>query len=111
MSFSITNPLYPKPTVSMVNGTSTQAAGQYLTVTSTATVQFSAFNTLTTCIVLDIQGANTYCTFDGSTPSSTNGHILYPGSAYTWSTATATFAKFVATTTTNCTIYASQFTI
>lgn len=95
----------------MVAGTSTQATGQQLTVTSTATVQFSAFNKLTTCVVLDIQTANTYCTFDGTTPSATSGHILYAGSAYTWSTAAATFAKFVATTTTNATVYCSEFTI
>lgn len=109
MANVIERPLYPNPTHFMSAGTSTVPTGQFKTVTSTATVTFSAFNSLTQFVVLDIQAANVYCTFDGTTPSSTMGHILYVGSAFTWSKATAQQAKFVATTTTNATIYASEF--
>lgn len=111
MPYNINN-IYPKPTFSTVgqtNGTSAAVVGQRLTITSTATVQFSAFNERTDMIVLDVQAANTYCTFDGTTPSSTNGHILTSGNAYTWSTAAAKAAKFVATSTTNSIIFASEF--
>jgi hypothetical protein len=111
MAYNINN-LYPKPTFSTVgqtNGTSAAVVGQRLTITSTATVQFAAFNERTDMIVLDVQTANTYCTFDGTTPSSTNGHILTAATAYTWSTAAAKAAKFVATSTTNSIIFASEF--
>ena len=111
MPYNINN-ILPKPTWSTAgrtDGTSAAVAGQRLTVTSTATSTFSAFNARTDVVVLDIQAANTYCTFDGSTPSATNGHILYSGQAYTWSTAAAIAAKFVATSATNSIIYASEF--
>ena len=111
MAYNLNN-ILPKPTYSTAgrtDGTSALVAGQRLTVTSTATSTFSAFNARTDVIALDVQVANTYCTFDGTTPSATNGHILYSGQAYTWSTAAAIAAKFVATTTTNSIIYASEF--
>lgn len=111
MPYNINN-ILPKPTWSTAgrtDGTSAQVAGQRLSITSTATSTFAAFNARTDVIVLDVQTGNTYCTFDGTTPTSTNGHILYSGQAYTWSTAAAIAAKFVATTTTNSIIYASEF--
>jgi hypothetical protein len=107
VSFSITNPLYPKPTYAA----GSLVAGQQLTVTSTATSTFSAFSEDTKLVVLDIQTANVYCTFDGQTPSSTKGHILVAAEKYTWSKSTAALAKFVATSTTNATIWASEFTV
>lgn len=106
------NPIYPKPTFSTVGqttGVSAAVAGQRLSITTTATVQFSAFNYATELIVLDVQTANTYCTFDGTTPTSTNGHILTAGNAYTWSKAAAIAAKFVAVSATTSVIYASEF--
>ena len=107
----ITNALYPKPAWAIISGTSSAVPGQQLTVTSTATVQFSGLNEITNCVVLDIQVANVYCTFDGTTPSSSRGHILYATQSYTWSRAAAEQAKFVATTTTNSIIWASEFQI
>lgn len=111
MSYNLNN-IYPKPTFSTVgqtNGTSAAVLGQRLTITSTATVQFAAFNERSDMIILDVQAAPTYCTFDGSTPSATNGHILTNGNAYTWSQAAAKAAKFVATTTANSIIFGSEF--
>ena len=89
----------------------TAIAAQALTVTSTATKQFAAFNQNTDTVFLDVQTANVWVTFDGTTPASGNGHILTPtlGYALQWSAAAATAAKFVATTTTNAVIYASEF--
>ena len=105
MAFNIVNPLFPKPTFHA----SAQVAAQRLTVTSTATVQFSAFDGSTDMVTFDVQTAGVYCTFDGTTPSATAGHILAPGEKYTWSAAGAKLAKFVATTTTNAIIYGSEF--
>ena len=111
MAYNLNN-ILPKPTYSTAgrtDGTSAQVTAQRLTVTNAATSTFSAFNPRTDVVVLDVQAANVYCTFDGTTPSSTNGHILTYGTAYTWSTAAAIAAKFVATSATNSIIYASEF--
>lgn len=103
----INNAIYPKP--SWANNAA--VAGQKLTVTNGAVVQFAAFDGTTSAVVLDIQVANVYCTFDGTTPSATRGHILYATQSYTWSTAAATAAKFLATTATDAIIFASEFQI
>src|SRR5579864_2186263 len=108
---SITNVNYPLPSWQHTSSGSTQVLGQMLTVTSTATSQFSAFNADTKLVTLDIQSNNVYCTFDGTTPSSTSGHILYAGANFTWNKGMATLAKFVATTTGTTTIYGSELQI
>jgi hypothetical protein len=102
----INNALYPKPATT----NSAPVLGEMLAVTSGAAVQFAAFNSSTDCVVLDIQSNNVYCTFDGQTPSSTKGHILYATQSYTWSAATAKAAKFIATGS-NATIWGSQMKI
>lgn len=107
MSFSIVNPLYPKP----ARYQNAAVASQALTVTSTAAVSFAAFADTTQAVMFDIQGADTYATVDTTTPGSGTAHILYQRTNYTWSKAMATAAKFKATTTTNCTIVASELQV
>tara|TARA_R110000868_G_scaffold366441_1_gene629345 strand:- start:3813 stop:4130 length:318 start_codon:yes stop_codon:yes gene_type:complete len=102
----ITNAIYPKPCWAL----NSAVAGQQLSATTTAAVQFSSLNDITTLVVLDIQVANVYCTFDGTTPSSSRGHILYATQSYTWSRATAAAAKFIGTTAT-ATIWGSEFQV
>lgn len=114
MAFSVTNPLYLKPSFKMVSGTSTAVSGQQLVVTSTATSTFTTFDPVTSAVGVDFSGATgaaVYCTFDGQTPSSTKGHQLVAGEKYTWSKAAAQAAKFVATSTANVTIWASEYMI
>jgi hypothetical protein len=73
-------------------------------------VQFAtAFNGSTNMVVLDVQDADVMCTFDGSTPTSTNGHRLYSGSHYTWSKAAASAAKFIRQGSSDAAIQASEF--
>lgn len=43
----------------------------------------------------DIQVQNIIVTTDGSTPTSTNGQLLYVGQNYTWAKATFAAAKFL----------------
>lgn len=102
----INNAIWPKPTV--VNGSS--VSDQRLTV-SNSVVSLSAFNRLTQLVVLDIQDADVMVTFDGSNPSSTNGHRLYAGTAYTWSAAMTASAKFIRQATADAAIHASEFQI
>ena len=106
-----THNIAPFPTRAAITagGANAQVVGQALTVTSTATVQFSAFNASTEFITFDVQTANVYCTFGGETPANGTGHILAQGNSYTWSKAAAAAAKFIATTTTNALLYASEF--
>ena len=104
MPNSLVTNLYPAPTPGV--------ADQTLTVDSTAGgVQFSAFNSLTKFVVLDVQVADVRVTYDGSAPTTTNGHILFAGRSYTWSKAAAVAAKFIEDTTTDATIHASEFTV
>lgn len=94
--------LYPcKP-----NGTD-----QRLTVDATAGgVQFSAFPAGTDYVVWDVQDAEVMVTFDGSAPTTTNGHRLAIGQTSTWSIPTATAAKFIRQAGTSAAIQASPFT-
>jgi hypothetical protein len=104
-SFNLNN-IFPKPAI--YRGSA--VPDQRLLVSNAAPgVQFSAFNELTNMVVLDVQDADVMCTFDGSVPTSTNGHRLYSGSQYTWSTAAAAAAKFIRQGTTDANIQASEF--
>ena len=101
-SFNLNN-IFPKPAV--YRGSS--VADQRLTVSS-AVVQLSAFGDTTNMVMFDIQDADVMCTIDGSTPSASNGHRLYQGRAYTWSTAMAEAAKFIRQGSTDGVIHASE---
>ena len=101
-SFNLNN-IFPKPAV--YRGSS--VADQRLTVSSSV-VQLSAFGDTTNMVMFDIQDADVMCTIDGSTPSATNGHRLYQGRAYTWSTAMAQAAKFIRQAGTDAVIHASE---
>tara|TARA_R110002072_G_scaffold220939_1_gene378180 strand:- start:841 stop:1155 length:315 start_codon:yes stop_codon:yes gene_type:complete len=103
MANSFVTNLYPKPTPG--------ATDQALSVDATAGgVQFSAFNSLTKYVVLDVQGADVRVTYDDSAPTTTNGHILYAGRSYTWSKQAAVAAKFIRDTSVTAGIFASEFT-
>ena len=102
MANSFVTNLYPKPT----SGVSDQT----LAVADSA-VQFgTAFNSLTRYIVLDVQLADVRVTYDGSAPTSTNGHILFAGRSYTWSKQAAVAAKFIRDGSVSASIQASEFT-
>jgi hypothetical protein len=103
----ITNAIWPKP--SIINNTA--VADQRLTVSNTALAFATTFNAITQLVVLDVQNADVMCTFDGSDPTTTNGHRLYSGTAYTWSKAMAQSAKFIRQASTDAAIHASEFQI
>ena len=107
MAFSIINPLYPRPAYSG----SAAVSGTALTVTSTAAVQLSGIGANVDIVTVECQTNSVYVTFDTTTPAANAAHIMYPGDKADWSKATAKAAKFVATSTTNALIYASQFQV
>jgi len=101
------NNLFPKPAYA----SSAAVADQRLTVSSTAIAFQTTFNSITDLVVLDVQGADVMVTFDGSDPTTTNGHRLYDASHYTWSRATAAAAKFIRQAGADADIHASEFQI
>ena len=83
--------VYPKPASGLT--------GERLTVSSSP-VQFANASTwqsggLVRTVDVDIQSNDVWATFDGGTPSSSNGHRLYAGQNYTWSIERARAARFV----------------
>ena len=112
MANSFVTNLYPIP-----SGT---ANDHRLTVDATAGgVQFSqsskddntdAFDSLTKYIAFDVQDADVFMTFDGSAPTTSNGHKLFAGRSYTFSKEAAVKAKFIRSGSTDAKIHASQFT-
>ena len=94
--------LFPRPTPSQTD--------ERLAVSSSAVPFGTNWKTVNTnrFVVLDVQTNDVMCTFDGSTPTATNGHRLYQGRAYTWSTAMASAAKFIRQAGTDAVIHASE---
>lgn len=76
------------------------ASAQRLSVTSATAVGFGAFDPSTNVISFDVQSADVFMTLDGSTPTTTNGHKLYAGRAYSLSIQAARVASFIADSTT-----------
>lgn len=92
--------LYLKPT----DGATSQRLSPALVPLS-----FSAFERGTKAISFDVQTNDVFMTIDGSTPTSTNGHKLYAGRAYTLSVEAARVARFIAASGT-AVIFASELT-
>ena len=76
------------------------ASAQRLSVTSSTPVEFGSFDSSTNVISFDVQTADVFMTLDGSTPSTTNGHKLYAGRAYSLSIQAARVASFIADSST-----------
>lgn len=79
---------------------------QRLTV-SNSVVTLSAFTSQTTHVFVDFQDATVMVTFDGSDPSSTNGHRYAAGSSATWSKPTASAARFIRQASTDGVVHAT----
>jgi len=86
MNSKVTN-LYPRINPDM-------ADMQMLSITTSSNTVFGAFSQTTRYVSLDVQDNDVYVTYDGENPSSTLGHILYAGNAYTWHVETAKAAIF-----------------
>lgn len=97
-----------KVSISFLKPSGTQA-DQRLTVDNTAGgVQFATFYTQTTDVFWTCEAAQCRVTFDGSAPTTTNGHIIEAGDNGLWSKELATAAKFIRTGSVSAVIHASQ---
>lgn len=97
--------IYPVPTpgATDTNYTISSSAVDYSDMSMTV-------NSLTRYIVFDVTGADVRVTFDGSAPTSSNGHLVYAGQSYTWALTTFKLAKFIRAASTDAVIHATQFT-
>ena len=80
---------------------------QRLTIDDTVR-QFGAFHEETSVVYWTSEAAECRVTFDGSDPTTTNGHVIAAGSSGTWSVAMAAAARFIRTTGVSAIIHASQ---
>jgi len=81
-----------------------------LTVGATATDFVKTwYNGKTKFVLIDFQAYDAYVTFDGSTPTTTNGHLYKAGTREMWSANQADAAKFIRSTS-DCVVFASPFT-
>ena len=113
MSFTNQKALYPMRAFS--NTTSAVIASQSTTV-STAAVGPTGFTAMPAVdgvglVTFDVQDNTVRCRWDGVDPTSTVGHILYAGNAYTWDIAQYNAAKFIriSTASGDAVIFASPF--
>jgi len=94
MASNILHPLYPMPAYSgtslitsvvttVTSGSTTVTA---FTVTSPSEIQLVSF---------DVAGDDVRVFWEGSTPTSTSGHVLPGGTAYTWSANQYYGSKFI----------------
>lgn len=95
MSYSTQNVSYPKR--AMLAGS--PVASQALTVSTAAVAPTgytgsSAVNA-NSVVTFDVQAYNVRVRWDGTDPTSTVGHLLYVGSAYTWNVDQFNAAKFI----------------
>lgn len=94
MAYSILNPMYPQPayngntllTSLVVTVTSGATTASTWTVTSPSLVQLVSF---------DVAGDDVRVFWEGSTPTSSSGHVLPGGTAYTWAYNQWAGSKFI----------------
>ena len=94
--------LLPKP-----NGAN---PGQNLTVAAIPISFTNNFDYKTNAVKVSVQTAPVFVSYDGSTPSSANGHLLPIGYSDFWSKDSAIAAKFIRDGATSALINLSQFT-
>jgi len=113
MAYSILSPLYPQR---VVDNTGTPVASQSLTV-QTAAVAATGYTatpggtTHVQLVSFDVQVSDVRVRWDGTDPTSTVGHILPAGTAYTWAASQYNASKFIRDTaaTADAIIFASPF--
>jgi len=85
------------------------ATNQNLTVSSSA-VSLTAPHKDTDYVIIDVQDNDVYVTFDGTTPSASNGHVLPDGQGLLVISANAArAAKFLRYSSSDGVIHATQF--
>ncbi len=84
-----------------------------LTVSSSAVSLTGAWTaSKTKYVLIDIQGADVMVTFDGSTPTASNGHLFKSTlTPFFWHRDTARVAKFIRSASTDASVHATPFNV
>lgn len=102
-----------RPNVFVVAGSPVPGvAGRRITVGGSATTLNHAsvpFAAQTEVLVIDVQGADVMVTFDGSTPSTSNGHYLSAGDKLMWTKAAGIAARLIAAGSSAAEVHVSEF--
>lgn len=86
-------------------------AGQTVDVTNAAVSSITTpLDYKTTCCYITITGGDCYVTYDGTAPSTTNGHLLAIPYDRFWSKEATRVAKFKASSGNTAHVVMSQFT-
>jgi len=113
MAYSSLNVIYPSR---VLDNTGTPVASQSTTV-STAAIAATGYTatpggtTHVQLVSFDVQTSDIRVRWDGTDPTSTVGHILPAGTAYTWAASQYNASKFIRDTsaTADAIIFASPF--
>lgn len=94
MAFGILGPLYPQPAY---NGNSLiTSVVTTVTAGSTNATSFSVSSpSLIQLVTFDVAGDDVRVFWEGSTPTSSSGHVLPGGTAYTWAYNQYANSKFI----------------
>jgi hypothetical protein len=111
MAYSVLNPMYPQP--ALATGGATYLTSQVTTVTSGATT-VTGYTPGTVgqiqLVTFDVFGDDVRVFWEGSIPTSSSGHVLPGGTAYTWAVNQYNNSKFILSGSgTSATITASPF--
>lgn len=113
MAYTNQNVSYPKR--AMIGGLPVASQSLSVTITAAAPVGYTGSSAVdnNSVVCFDVQTSNVRVRWDGTDPTSTVGHLLYAGSAYTWSVDQFNAAKFIRDTaaTANGVIFSSAFQI
>lgn len=80
---------------------------------STDAVSFAnanAYQASTVQVLVTVSDADVMVTFDGSTPTSSHGHLYPEGSTVLWSKQMANAAQFIRAASTDAVVTATEFT-
>ena len=104
MNNSLVVNLYPQPT---------GEADERLAVSTTAVSLTAGWtSSKTKYVLIDVQTADVMVTFDGSTPTASNGHLFKAGvQPFLWNKETARVAKFIRAGATDAAVHATPFSV
>jgi len=113
MAYSSQNVSYPKRAMLGASPVASQSLTVSTAAVSPAGYTGSSAVGANSVVSFDVQAYNVRVRWDGTDPTSTVGHLLYVGSAYTWNVDQFNAARFIRDTAAagDATIFSSAFQI
>ncbi len=106
---------FPKRAMALTGNSATASQALVVSTVAVSAVGYSGSSVVgnNSVVCFDVQTSNVRVRWDGTAPTSTVGHLLYVGSAYTWDVDQFNAAQFIRDTTASAdaTIFSSPFQI